>query len=121
MSRESSDGEDSVVGAGTDRFVDVTAETELRLPLEVDMEPNRDVPTYPGVANLGVVGPEVDTKRRFEPPTWAKSQRRMSGKLVDDRCAFGAPNQTYPGQHLPKIGLPPGKSTPGQFNFGLRC
>ena len=79
-------------------------------------------------------------QHRFEPPTGAKpkwarrglslpripeSLRRISGidaqpgKLADDRCAFGAPSQTYPGQHLPKIGLPPGKSTPSRFNFGL--
>ena len=107
MSRESSDGEDSVVGAGTDRFVDATAEAEVELclPLEVDMELDRDVPSYQGVVNLGVVGPEVDTQRRFEPkPNWARhelslprtpeSRRRMleidarPGKLVDNQCAF---------------------------------
>ena len=52
MSREQSDGEDSVVGNGIDRFVDATAEMEeeLRLSLEVDMEPDRirkDIPIYP--------------------------------------------------------------------------
>ena len=49
MSREQSDGEDSVGETGTDGFVDATAETEveLRLPLEVDVGPDqirKDVP-----------------------------------------------------------------------------
>ena len=47
MSREQSDGEDSVVETGTDRF---ETEVELRLPVEVDMEPDRirkDIPIYP--------------------------------------------------------------------------
>ena len=70
MSREQSDGEGNGVENGTNRFVDVTAETEveLRLPLEVDMEPERirkDVPIYPGVVDLDVVGPDPETQRRF--------------------------------------------------------
>ena len=51
-SREQSDGEDSVGETRTNLFVDATAETEmeLRLSLEVDVEPDRireDVPIYP--------------------------------------------------------------------------
>ena len=43
MRREQSDGEGSVGETGTDRFVDATAETEveIRLPLEVDVEPDQ--------------------------------------------------------------------------------
>ena len=46
----------------TNRFVDATAETEveLRLPLEVDMEPDRiceDVPIYPGAVDLDAGDP----------------------------------------------------------------
>ena len=133
-----------MVGAGTDGFVDVTGETEveLRLPLEVDMEPNKDVPTYPGVVDLGAVGPVIDTHRRIDPPTaakpkWARRelpiprtleyQRWRSeidarpGKLEEDRCTFGAASQTYPDQHLPKVRLPPARSTPDRCIFtGVR-
>ena len=43
MSREHSDGEDSVMETGTDQFVDATTDTEVELclSLEVDMEPDR--------------------------------------------------------------------------------
>ena len=43
MCREQSDGEDDVVGAEVDRFVDATAETEveLRLHLGTGMEPDQ--------------------------------------------------------------------------------
>ena len=56
MNREHSDGEDIVVETGTDQFVEATAETEveLRLPLEVDMEPDRirkDILRYPALRN----------------------------------------------------------------------
>ena len=52
MNREQSDGEDSAGETGTDGFVDATAEmeVELRLPLEVDMKPDRireGVPLFP--------------------------------------------------------------------------
>ena len=84
MSREQSDGEHSVVEAGTDRFVDATAETEveLRLPLEVDLEPERickDIPIYPGAVDLDVVGPDPETQRRFEPPNGAKTKWARHG------------------------------------------
>ena len=55
MSREQSDDEDSVVGIGTDRFVNATTEMELRLPLELDMERIlKDIPIYPGAVGLDV-------------------------------------------------------------------
>ena len=78
------------------------------------MEPNKDVPTYPGVVDLGAVGPVIDTHRRIEPPTaakpkWARRELPMPctleyqrwrseidarpGKLEEDRCAFGAASQ----------------------------
>ena len=62
---------------GTDRFVDATTETEaeLRLPLEVDMEPDRirkDVPIYPGAVDMDAVGPDPETQRRFRPPNRAQ-------------------------------------------------
>ena len=73
MSREQSDGEDSVGENGTDRFVDATAEmeVELRLPLEVDTEPDRmcrDGPIFLGAVNLDAVDPGQEKQRRFEPP-----------------------------------------------------
>ena len=53
MSREQSDDKDSAGETRNDQFVDASAETEveLRLPLEVDMEPDQihdHVPTFPG-------------------------------------------------------------------------
>ena len=68
MSREQSDDEDSVVGTGTDWFIDATAETEgeLCLPLEVDMEPDRllkDIPVYPGAVGLDAFGPDSEGQR----------------------------------------------------------
>ena len=77
MSRQQSDGEGSGVETGTDRFVDATTETEVKLclPLEVDMEPDRirkDVPIYPGTVDLDVVGLDLKTQRRSGPPNGAK-------------------------------------------------
>ena len=74
MSQEHSDGEDSVVETGTDRFVDATVETEveLRLPLEVDMEPDwirKVIPIYLGAVGLDVTGPDPETRSRLEPRT----------------------------------------------------
>ena len=57
---------------GTERFVDATAETEveLRLPLEVDVEPDqirKDGPIDSGAINLDAVDPDPETPRRFGP------------------------------------------------------
>ena len=76
MSREQSDGEGSMGETGTDSFVDSTAETEveLRLPLEVDMEPDqirKDVPINLVAVNLDDVDPDPETLRRFGPPNRA--------------------------------------------------
>ena len=74
MSREQSDGEDSVGETRTDRFVNVTAvtEVELRLPLEIDVEPNHirmDVPINSGAVNLDAVDPDPEMQRRSYPRT----------------------------------------------------
>ena len=68
MSREQSDGEDSVVETGVDRFVE-TAETEveLRLPLETGMEPDqipKDIPIPQGAVGLDVVPGELSNQSR---------------------------------------------------------
>ena len=73
ISREQSDSKGSVGETGTDGFVDATAETdvELRLPLEVDMEPDwmrRDVPIYSGAVDLDAVNPDPEAQVRFGPP-----------------------------------------------------
>ena len=74
---------------GTGRFVDATAETEveLRLPLEVDMEPDqirKDVLINSGAANLDAVDPDPETQRRFGPPNgakpkWPRPHRQLPG------------------------------------------
>ena len=48
---------------GTKRLVDATmeVEVELRLPSEVDMEPE-DNTIYPGAVELDVVGPDPGTQ-----------------------------------------------------------
>ena len=84
MSREQSDGEDSVVETGTDRLVYATAETEveLRLPLEVDMELDRirkDIPIYQGAVGLDVVGPDPGMRSRLNPPNRAKPKWARQG------------------------------------------
>ena len=68
MSREQSDGEDSAGETRTDRFVDATVEmeVELRLPLEVDVEPaqiRKDVPINSGAVNMDAVDPDPETQR----------------------------------------------------------
>ena len=73
MSQEQCDGEGSVGETGTDRFVDASAETEVevRLPLEVDMEPDRirkDVQIYPGAVDLDAVGSDPKTQRPLKTP-----------------------------------------------------
>ena len=87
MSREQSDGEDSVVGTGVNRFVDATAETEveLRLPLEADMETDqipKDIPIPPGTVGLDVVIPNLGEQRRLEPPDGAKPKWPRYGLLI---------------------------------------
>ena len=72
MSREQTDGEDSVVGIGVDRFVDATAEmeVELRLPFEADMERDqipKDLPISPGAVGLDVIIPNLGEQRQLEP------------------------------------------------------
>ena len=79
MSREQSNGEGSVGETGTDRFVDVTAETEveLRLPLEVDVEPDqirKDVPINSEAVNLDAVDPDPETQRWFGPPKQGQTE-----------------------------------------------
>ena len=61
-----------VLGIGSAGFVDVTAymEVDMRLPLEVDMQPDQlreDVPAYPAAGDPVVIG--QDEQRRFEPQT----------------------------------------------------
>ena len=104
MSREQSGGEGSGVETGTDRFVDATAETEveLRLPLEVDMEPDRirkDVPIYPGAVDLDVVGPDPETQCRFGPPNGAKPKWARYGLPL--------PRTPEPRRQLPAAGAQP--------------
>ena len=77
MSGDYSDGEGSV-GHEAD-FVDAAADTEvdLRLPLEVDMQPDQlwlDVPAYLGAIDPSAVDLGQEEQRRFEPPDGAKSK-----------------------------------------------
>ena len=72
-----------MVGTGTDRFVDATAETEVewRLPLEVDMKPDRilkDIPIYPGAVRLDAFGPDSEGQCRLELPE--RGQTKVSLK-----------------------------------------
>ena len=105
MSREQSDGEDSVVGTGVDRFVDATAETEveLRLPLEADMETDqipKDIPiSPPGAVGLDVVIPNQGEQRRLEPPGGAKPKWPRFGLPI--------PRTPGPRRQLPGAGAQP--------------
>ena len=89
MSREQSDDEDSVVGIGTDRFVDATVEkeVELRLPLELNMEPDRilkDIPIFPGAVGLDAFSPDSGAQRRPELPNGAKPKWARHGLQLPD-------------------------------------
>ena len=91
MSRQHSDGEDSVVETGTDQFVDATAETEveLRLPLEVDMEPDRICKDIPGSVGLDVVSPDPEMRSRLDPPNGAKPKWARRGGDSTARISNG--------------------------------
>ena len=145
MSREQSDNDDSVVGTGTDRFVDVTAEmeVELRLPLELDMELDRilkDIPIYPGAVGLDTFGPDPGAQHRPELPNGAKPKWARHGLQLprtswavtgagaqrvgfrDGRCTFGITSPTYPAgpaEHRPGAGIQPVKPAPDRFAFGI--
>ena len=131
MSREHSDDEDSVVGIGTDRFGDATAETEveLRLPLEHYMEwILKDIPIYPKAVMLRCLRSK---------PKWAQHGLQLlrtpgpRGQLPgagaqpvgfgDVRCSFGPTSPIYPGlaQRRPGAGIQPVKPAPDRFAFGI--
>ena len=60
-------------------------EVELRLPLEVDMGPDRirkDVPINSGAVNLDAVDPDQETQRRFGLPNRAKPKWPRHGFLT---------------------------------------
>ena len=121
MSREQSDGEDSIV------------ETEVRLPRGSDPGPDQMPKDMPVV--MGAVGAEADTRdlgqtHRLGPLSGAKPKRprfelpiqqtpgprrlppcagTQPVKPVTDRFAFEMPTPTYPGpgRQLPGSGTPP--------------
>ena len=102
---------------GTDRFVDATAETEveLRLPLEVDMEPDRirkDVPIYPGAVDLDVVDPNPETQGRFGHPNGVKSPKWP-------RHGLPLPRTPEPRRQLPGAGAQPVEFGDGRRKFGM--
>ena len=110
MNREQSEGEGSGVETGTDRFVDATTETEveLRLPLEVDMEPDRirkDAPIYPGADDLDVVSPDSETQRRFAPPNGAKLKWARHGVPLPS-----TPQPQLPGARAQPVGFGDGRA-----------
>ena len=73
MGREQSDCEDRAGETGTNQIVDATAEVELRLPLEVDMEPNQiREDDFPGPVNLDAFDPNPEMQHRFGTPNGAK-------------------------------------------------
>ena len=90
MSREQSDGEDSVVGTGVDRFVDATAETEveLRLPLEADIETDQ-IPISPRAVGLDVVIPSLGGSAPTRAP--GRGQNEMAQIWIADTPNSGTP------------------------------
>ena len=77
MSREQSDGEDSVAETGNGGFADAAGEmeVELRLPREFDVGPGqirKDVLINSAAVNLDAVDPDPETQCRFGPPNGAK-------------------------------------------------
>ena len=145
MSREQSDGEDSAGETRTDRFVDATAEmeVELRLPLEVDMEPaqiRKDVPINSELS-IGMLlilirkrsadsdpqtgpnrsGPDTGLRR------YPALHRQLPGSgaqpvgFRDGRRKFGMSSPVYPGQaqRRPNAEIQQVKLTPNRFAFGL--
>ena len=147
MSRKLSDDDNSVVETRTDRFINATAETEveLRLPLEVDMEPDRileDITIYLGAVGLDTFGPDLGAHHRLKllneaKPKWARHGFQLPrtpgpcGQLLgagsqlvgfeDGRCTFRITSPTYPGptQRRPGAGIHPVKPAPDRFAFGI--
>ena len=77
MSGDHSDGEGSVGHEAEFVTTSGDREVELRLPLEVDMDPDRpreDIRTHLGAVSPSVVDLGQEEQRRFEPPNGAKSK-----------------------------------------------
>ena len=101
---------------GPNRFVDATAETEveLRLPPDVEMEPDRirkDVPIYPGAVDLDAVNPDPETHRQFGPPNGAKPKWPRHGLPL--------PRTSEPHRQLPGAGAQPVGFGYGRHTFGM--
>ena len=146
MSREQSDGEDSVGETGTDGFVDVTVEmeVELRLPLEVDMKPDRireDVLLFPEIVDPDAVNTNQGTQHGFgflnvAKPKWSRHglslplipelRRQLPGAGAqpvgsgDGRCKLDTFDPTYPGliQRQTSTWIRQPKPTPHRFTLG---
>ena len=136
-----------MAGTGTNRFVDVATgiEVKLRLPLEVDMEPDqtpKGTPIFPGAVGLGVVIPDLGEQRRHEPPGGAKPKWARHGSWIphtpgpcrqllgaralpvgsgDVRFAFEMTSPTYAGSdsQLPGTEAQMGKMGHARFMFGI--
>ena len=105
MSREQSDGEDSVVETEDGPVDDGTAETEvnLRLPRGSDPGPElvrKDIPIVPGAVGAEADPPDPGQTRRLGPLCGAKPKR----------CTYDPPTQRTPGPggSLPGTGTQPG-------------
>ena len=128
MSREQSDGEDSVVGTGDGPVDDGTVETEMnfRLPRGSDPGPDRvqrDIPIVTGAVGTEAVTPAPGQTRqlgakpkrpKYELPIWptpgpGRLVPRAGIQPVTDRFAFKVPTPTYPGpgRQLPGTGTQP--------------